>query len=86
MFSAGVQLGRPGRQEEQGDVLGALELAGGVPAGAVEQQDGMGAGRDPAGDLLMLRVIQQEGVPCRRRLEPRPGLIHLCRDQASPIR
>ena len=30
--------GRSGRQEEQGDILGALEFASGVPAGAVEQE------------------------------------------------
>ena len=47
----GVQFGRSRWQEEQSDVLGDLQLAGGVPAGAVELQDGVGAGRNLAGDL-----------------------------------
>ena len=50
----GVQLGRSGRQEEQGDILGALEFASGVPAGAVEQEEGMGTGRDLAGNLAQV--------------------------------
>jgi class 3 adenylate cyclase len=37
-----VELGRTGRQEEWGDVVGQVELAGGVPSGSVEQQDGVG--------------------------------------------
>ena len=45
---------RSGRQEEQGDILGALEFASGVPAGAVEQEEGMGTGRDLAGNLAQV--------------------------------
>ena len=37
-----VQLGGAGRQEEQGDVAWHLQLAGGVPSGAIEREDGVG--------------------------------------------
>ncbi len=38
-----VEFGRFGRQRHQGDVVGDIELVGEVPAGLVEQQNGMGA-------------------------------------------
>ena len=40
-----VQLGRSRRQREQGDVVGHREFLRGVPAGLVEDEDGMGARR-----------------------------------------
>ena len=46
-----VQLGGAGWQEEQGDVLGDLELGRHVPSGAVEQENGVGTGRDISADL-----------------------------------
>jgi len=52
----GVQLGRPGGQEEQRDVAGDLERGRGVPSGAVEQEDGMSAGRDPVCDLVEMSL------------------------------
>ena len=51
-----VQLGRIGRQADGSDVLWQLELIGGVPAGAVEDERGMGAGGDAAADLLEMQV------------------------------
>ena len=51
MFSTGVSSGaRDGRRS--GDVARHVELGGGVPSGAVEQQDGMGTLGDVAGDFL----------------------------------
>jgi hypothetical protein len=46
-----VQLGRAGRQEDRGDVVGQVELTGSVPSGSVEQQDGVGALGDVARDF-----------------------------------
>jgi hypothetical protein len=54
--STGVQLGRTGRQEDQSDVLGHGEIAGRVPAGAVEEQHGVGAPGDRAGYLLEVKL------------------------------
>ncbi len=41
-----IEFGRSGRQGEDGDIGGPVELAGGVPAGLVHDQDGVGAQRD----------------------------------------
>ncbi len=49
-----VQLGRSRGKEEQGDVVRHLQLAGGVPSGAIEQEDGVGVGYDVAGDLRQM--------------------------------
>jgi hypothetical protein len=47
-----VQLGRIGRQRQQAEVVGHLQLAARlVPAGAVERDDGVRARRDLAADL-----------------------------------
>jgi hypothetical protein len=43
-----VEFGRFGRQRHQGDVVGDGELGREMPAGLVEQQDGMGAGSTKA--------------------------------------
>lgn len=50
-----VQLRRLRRQRQQGDVVGHWQLRRGVPAGLVEQEDGMGAGRDGARDLFQMQ-------------------------------
>ncbi len=59
MFSTGFSSGALEGQEEQGDILGALEFASGVPAGAVEQEEGMGTGRDLAGNLAQVGLRKQ---------------------------
>ena len=41
-----VEFRRPGRQGHQGNVVRDLERFGGVPAGLIENQDGVGAGGD----------------------------------------
>ena len=46
-----VEFRRSGRERQQGDVVGDLERRGGMPACPVEDDDGMGAGFDGAGDL-----------------------------------
>jgi len=46
-----IELGRFRRQRQEGDVAGNRELMGEMPAGLVEQQDGMSAGRHRAGDF-----------------------------------
>ena len=38
-----VELGRAGRQRQKGDVVRHDQPAGDVPAGLIEQEDGMGA-------------------------------------------
>ena len=46
-----IELRRVGRQRDEGDVGGNLELLGDVMAGPVENERGVSAGRDVAGDL-----------------------------------
>ena len=48
----GVQLGRVGRQEDRGDVGRDRQLFGGMPAGAIQDDDRMGAGRHGRGELV----------------------------------
>jgi hypothetical protein len=51
-----VQLRRHRRQEDQRDVPRHLELAGGVPAGAVEQQDSVGSPGHVSTDLVEMKL------------------------------
>ena len=51
-----VQLGRLGRQEQDGDVGGQIELVGGVPARLVHQQNGVGVDGDGLGYLGQMQV------------------------------
>ncbi len=53
-----VELGRFGRQRQEGDVGGDRELGGDVPSGLVEQDDGVCAGGD---GLRYLRQMQGHG-------------------------
>ncbi len=46
-----VEFGRFGWQRHEGDVVGNVELRREVPAGLIEQQDGVGARRDGSGDF-----------------------------------
>src|ERR1700674_5201725 len=50
-----VEFGRFCRQRHQGDVVGDIELVGEVPAGLIEQQDGMGARRHGTGDFCQMQ-------------------------------
>ncbi len=47
-----VQLGRPWRQEDKGDVGWHRELAGGVPSGAVDDERRVGAWADLGRDFI----------------------------------
>jgi len=51
-----IQLGRLGRQEQDGDIGGQIELVGGVPARLIHQDNGVGVGRDCLGKLRELQV------------------------------
>lgn len=51
-----VQFRCSGRQEDQRDVPGDAELCGGVPAGSVEQQDGVSPSGDMAADLVEMKL------------------------------
>ena len=51
-----VQLWRAGGQEDRGDVAGDVEFLGCVPAGAVEQQDGVSALGDVSRDFLEMEL------------------------------
>lgn len=47
-----VQLRRIGWQEEQRDVVGEIEVIGGMPSCLIEDDDGMGASRDLRTDFV----------------------------------
>ena len=51
-----VELGRGGRQRCERQVGWDFEFAGGVPTGLIENDDGMGAEGDCAGDLLEMQL------------------------------
>ncbi len=51
-----VQFRRAGRQEDQRHVPGDVELCGGVPAGSIEEQNGVGAPGDMAADLVEMKL------------------------------
>ena len=75
MFLTWSSLRGAGRQEDRGDVFRHVELAGGVPSGAVEQQDGVGSLGDVAGDFVKME-LHYLGVGERqreRRPTPRAG-------------
>ena len=50
----GIELRGAGRERHQCDVLGDLELVGGVPAGLIEEDDGVRAGHHLRGDLFQM--------------------------------
>ena len=69
-----VEFGRARRQQDRRDVCGHVELAGGVPSGAVEQQNGVGALGDVARDFVEMELHREgvgEGQRERRALAPR---------------
>ena len=49
-----VQFWGIGRQEEQRDVVGEVEIMGGMPSGLVEDNDGMDAVGDLGADFLKM--------------------------------
>ena len=51
-----VQFWLIGRQEEEGDVVGEIEIMGGMPSCLIEDDDGMGAGRDLGADFVEMQV------------------------------
>ena len=51
-----VQLWRPRRQEQEGDVVGNIELGCCVPSGLVKNENGVGAGINGDADLLEMVV------------------------------
>ena len=64
-----VQFRRAGRQEDQRHVLRHVQLRGGVPARAIEQQNGVSMPGDMATDLVEmklhgLRVGEGQRQPC----------------------
>src|SRR5216684_359395 len=60
-----VEFGRLGRQRQQGDVGGDVELVGEVPAGLIEQQHGVGARCDGARDFGQMQR-HRGGVAARQ--------------------
>ena len=56
-----VELGRPGRERHQGDIVGDFEHRGGMPSRLIEHDEGMGSGFDDPGDLSEMGV-QRVGV------------------------
>jgi len=68
MFSAGFSSGARGGNRIGGDVFWHVEFVGGVPPGAIHQQDGMGAGRHRPADLLEMRL---HGVGIGKRHDQR---------------
>lgn len=69
----GVQLGTFGRQRQNGDVGGNVELVGGVPTCLVEEQDGVLSRCDILGDFLQVEV-HGEGVALG---QDKPGALAL---------
>ena len=51
-----VQLGRAGRQQDDGEVFRDLEFVGAVPSGAVHQDHAMGLGGDIPADLVEMHL------------------------------
>lgn len=66
-----VESGGARRQRQQGDVGRHSELPGGVPAGLIEQQDGVCAGGDGLGDLGQMQGHRLGGA--ERHDEAGPG-------------
>jgi hypothetical protein len=55
-FSTGLSSGAREGRKDRGDVFGQVELARGVPSGSVEQQHGVGALGDVAGDFVEVKL------------------------------
>lgn len=66
-----IELGRPGRQGHEGHVVGHTQLAGEMPSGLIEQQEGVGAGRDMAGNFVDVEL--HHGGVAAGQDETRPG-------------
>jgi hypothetical protein len=55
-FSTGVELGAFRRQRNDGDVCRHDKTGRQVPAGLIDQEDGVGFGRDSFGDFRQVQV------------------------------
>ena len=77
-----VQLGRLGWQEHDGDVGGKSEFLGGVPAGLIHQQHGVGIDGDGLGDLGQMQV--HRGGVAKRQNQP-GGLAFGGTDRAEDV-
>ena len=89
MFSTGFSFGRARWQQDDGEVLGDLELVGAVPPGAVHQDDAMGLGGDVAADLVEMHLhggcvgegehesgtLGSHGTDCAKEVGVRVALI-----------
>ena len=78
----GVEFGAFGRERQNGDVGGKVELVRHMPAGLIEQQHGVRAGRDVFGDLGEMQV-HRIGVAFGQ--DERRALAVLGRDRAENI-
>jgi len=77
-----VEFGAFGRQRQDGDVFGYVELVGHVPAGLVDHQHGVSAGRDLLGDFGQMQ-IHRVGVAFGQ--DERRALAILGRDRAEDV-
>ena len=77
-----VQLGAARRQGDDGDVPGHVELVGGMPAGLIHEQHGVGAGGDRKRDLGEVEV-HRLGV-AERQDQPRSFALHRA-DRAEDV-
>ncbi len=77
-----VQLGRLGWKRNQGDVVWDHQVAGLMPAGLIEQEHGVGTGRNGLRDLLQ---VQCHGVGGAAG-QDKPGALALGRaDRAEDV-
>ena len=51
-----VELGTFGREGQEDEIVGDVELAGGVPSRLIEKQDGMAPRRDIVGDFIEMQL------------------------------
>jgi len=77
-----VQLRAFGGQRQNGDVVRNVELGGHVPAGLIEHQHGVGAGRDALGDF---RQVQVHRIGVAFRQDERGALAVLRGDRAEDV-
>ncbi len=71
IFSTGLSSGDFGGKRHQGDVGGNVELVGEVPAGLIEQENGMGSRRHRSGDFYQMQ--RHRGGVAARQDEAGPG-------------
>lgn len=77
-----VELGALGRQRDDADVAGNLELAGGVPSGLIHQHDRVSAGRDGS---RYLGQVQGHGLGVAKGQNQPSALAMFRADRAEDI-